>query len=1006
MPKAEIRFSTVPGSIPTVADLDGYKFGYNKADAILYGVQLSGEIQSVVALTGSGSSHTRLHAINDPLDHAAVSAEYRDKILHTSSTTGIIDFISFRNDVRASGSTDNSVVTETGIRAAIDAAVGSVTGPWAVSGANIYNTNSGNVGIGTNNPAYLLDIAGSPGSNALRVKGMYTDFQSPSGTMRLKIQHGNDGNYGALTIYDYAGSAKVHLGTGGNTYFNGGNVGVGIIAPLSKLHINGGTGAIATGLSFGDGDTGIFELSDDALRIDSGNLWLYLGSSTFQTNANFLPSSTGIINLGSSVRKWKELWSTSITDNGTGNVGIGTTIPDTRLAVNGSFSAENGYRIIRLPRGDGATNNTRWFLLTSMPLNNYRTLNFRIVSSSSLGVAPNGQDVMHVYINYWLDMPPVIAHYVTQNSDSISYASRVVVTNEGDGYLRVYCRTGRYGDATLIVESYTSIGTGFYNVNPVEFAQGADVPSAITGSVIYDTSTNQPNYIIKTGKLGIGTNSPTSLLDVAGTVTAYTAKLSAVGTLAAAQLLGLDADKNLTTNVLPLVLSGIQNHTAGAGLSGSNYNGSAAVTWSVDFAGTGAANSVARSDHNHDLSYAAFGHNHYLVSLADVLIDSLANGQVLRYNSTSGVWENGNADQYWVKVSQQLQPATSGDKVVVEVVGQTAALTGNNTGNISSVGVRGYSDIGYGMFGQSVSGTGIMGMSTSSYGVRAQSGTSFGIYASSTSSVAVYGSSDSGSGGQFLSTSNYAIRGEVNNSNYNGLSATLLLTRRTSGSATAGIANGIMFEIENSAGIPALAMNVISAFTSPSSGSETSDFIVQLRNSGSAIAEKFRIKGNGDSYFYADSYQTKENGAIHRLRGYHNYTGTPGYLKSGDYAGSLVFDAWSGASSYASVGAISVLATADHNSSNFASKMEFWLAEPSSLYPRQVAELTPEGKVKGIYGFSVFGADGITGTQTIITGVSYDSGTKTLTFTRATLSVSGGIVTSVTAASNTVIPLS
>ncbi len=54
----------------------------------------------------------------------------------------------------------------------------------------------------------------------------------------------------------------------------------------------------------------------------------------------------------------------------------------------------------------------------------------------------------------------------------------------------------------------------------------------------------------------------------------------------------------------------------GTGLTGSNYDGSAARTWAVSFAGTGSFTSAARSDHTHafscdrhsqDVSYAAGG---------------------------------------------------------------------------------------------------------------------------------------------------------------------------------------------------------------------------------------------------------------------------------------------------------------------------------------------------------------------------------------------------------------
>jgi len=96
----------------------------------------------------------------------------------------------------------------------------------------------GNVGIGTNTPEYILDIAGASSTNALRVKGLYTDFQSSGGENRVKIQHGNDGNASYITMYDYDAVAKVGIGSANNSYFNGGNVGIGINAPTSKLHIS------------------------------------------------------------------------------------------------------------------------------------------------------------------------------------------------------------------------------------------------------------------------------------------------------------------------------------------------------------------------------------------------------------------------------------------------------------------------------------------------------------------------------------------------------------------------------------------------------------------------------------------------------------------------------------------------------------------------------------------------------------------------------------------------
>ncbi len=52
MPKLDIRFNKIPGEIPTVNDLRGYKFGYNLADAALYGIKIVGGIETVYLLNG------------------------------------------------------------------------------------------------------------------------------------------------------------------------------------------------------------------------------------------------------------------------------------------------------------------------------------------------------------------------------------------------------------------------------------------------------------------------------------------------------------------------------------------------------------------------------------------------------------------------------------------------------------------------------------------------------------------------------------------------------------------------------------------------------------------------------------------------------------------------------------------------------------------------------------------------------------------------------------------
>ena len=73
--------------------------------------------------------------------------------------------------------------------------------------------------------------------------------------------------------------------------------------------------------------------------------------------------------------------------------------------------------------------------------------------------------------------------------------------------------------------------------------------------------------------------------------------------------------------------------TAGAGLLGGGDTG--AVALSADFAGTGAANSVARSDHNHNLAYSLLTHNHDASYVNEGQADSITSAMIRDSQVTS-----------------------------------------------------------------------------------------------------------------------------------------------------------------------------------------------------------------------------------------------------------------------------------------------------------------------------------------------------------------------------------
>src|SRR5258708_14975102 len=192
---------------------------------------------------------------------------------------------------------------------------------WTTSGSNIYNTNTGDVGIGTTTPASLLHLT------SLTIVPLIT--LTKTGIINWKL-----GNFNQ--------SADNGFSIGFNNliaaYFdNGGRMGLGTITPNAQLDVYNTVsgsglrvGGNANGLTNGTSDIAGIDLYANAANSTPSYSRITLGitSSTPSSETGFLTFST--INTGSLSEKMR------ITS--TGSIGIGTTTPSSLLSLQQSAS--------------------------------------------------------------------------------------------------------------------------------------------------------------------------------------------------------------------------------------------------------------------------------------------------------------------------------------------------------------------------------------------------------------------------------------------------------------------------------------------------------------------------------------------------------------------------------------------------------------------------------------------------------------------------------------------
>lgn len=180
---------------------------------------------------------------------------------------------------------------------------------WTLSGGNIYNKNSGNVGIGVSGPSEKLEVNG----NVKSAGAVYTN----SGLLNKILYANTSGNVSPLSL----GSGLTFSGGTLNTLNNGTVTSVGLSMPAAfsvsnspvttagTITVSGsgtisqyirGNGTLGNFLLSGLGDVSLSAVSAGQILQYNGSGWVNVSSNAALTRGNITTSTTGLSLTGGS----------------------------------------------------------------------------------------------------------------------------------------------------------------------------------------------------------------------------------------------------------------------------------------------------------------------------------------------------------------------------------------------------------------------------------------------------------------------------------------------------------------------------------------------------------------------------------------------------------------------------------------------------------------------------------------------------------------------------------